>query len=104
MHGNSKHNSNLHHLYNIFKRSDLDTFKYGISDDLIDEDDGLSARVRDQVEEWNLTAEYNKFDAEILEKGIPGRDAALQVERAYIDAYYTQQGRNPRGNKFPKRK
>ena len=82
----------------------LDTFKYGISDDLIDEDDGLSARVRDQVEEWNLTAEYNKFDAEILEKGILGRDAALQVERAYIDAYYTQQGRNPRGNKFPKRK
>lgn len=33
MHGNSKTNPNPHHLYEIFKRSDRDTFKYGISDD-----------------------------------------------------------------------
>ncbi len=104
MHGNSKANSNLHHLYEIFKRSDRDTFKYGISDDPIEEEDGLSARARDQVEEMNLAAEYNKFSAEILLKDIPGREAALKIERDYIDAYYESHGRNPLGNKYPRRK
>ena len=103
MHGNARGNSNPHHLYYIFKRADRDTFKYAISDDPIDEEDGLSARARDQVEEWNLAAEYNKFSAEILIKGIPGREAALKIERQHIDAYYDENGRNPLGNKFPKR-
>jgi len=104
MHGNAKKNSNPHHLYDIFKRTDRDTFKYGISDDPIDEEDGLSARARDQVEEWNLAAEYVKFGAEILICDIPGREAALLIERQYIDTYYHEHGRNPLGNKFPKRK
>jgi hypothetical protein len=103
MHGNAKDNSNPHHLYDIFKRIDRDTFKYGISDDPIDPEDGLSARVRDQIEEWNMAAEYNKFDAEILIRDIPGRAAALQIERQHIDAYYEKHGRNPLGNKYPKR-
>lgn len=103
MHGNDKRNSNLHHLYDIFRNTNRDTFKYGISDDPIDAD-GLSARARDQLEELNLAAEYHKFDAEILVTDIPGRSAALQVERQYIDAYYDQHGHNPTGNKFPRRK
>ncbi len=103
MHGNSKANSNLHHLYNIFKRSDMDTFKYGISDDPIEEEDGLSARARDQLEEMNLAAEYDKFGAEILLTEIPGRMEALRIERSYIDAYYEEHGRNPKGNKYPRR-
>lgn len=104
MHGNAINNPNPHHLYDIFKREDRDTFKYGISDDPIDVEDGLSARARDQVEEWNMAAEYQKFDAQILERDIPGREAALRIERQYIDEYYEKNGRNPLGNKYPKRK
>jgi hypothetical protein len=104
MHGNALKNDNLHHLYDIFKRADNDTFKYGISDDPIDPEDGLSARARDQVEDWNMAAEYNKFDAKILLSNIPGRSAALQIELDHIDAYYQKHGRNPKGNKYPKRK
>ena len=43
-HGNALDNSNLHHLYDIFRIANGDTFKYGISDDPI-EADGLSERV-----------------------------------------------------------
>jgi URI fold toxin 2 len=102
MHGNSSDNPALHHLYDIFKKSDRDTFKYGISAGPI-EDDGYSSRVRDQLEEMNLAAEYDKFDAEILLINIPGRLEALRLEREYIDAYFEQHGRNPPGNKLPKR-
>lgn len=104
MHGNSKSNSNLHHLYDIFKLVDRETFKYGISDDPIDNEDGLSARAREQVEEMNLAAEYTKFGAEILIKDIPGRALALKIERKHIDDFYEKNGRNPKGNKYPKRK
>lgn len=103
MHGNDKRNTHSHHLYDIFRNNNRDTFKYGISDDPIDED-GLSARVRDQLEELNLAAEYHKFDAEILLTDIPGREKALQIERQYIDAYYEQHGHNPMGNRYPRRK
>jgi URI fold toxin 2 len=103
MHGNDHRNSNPHHLYDLFRSSNHDTFKYGISDDPIDED-GLSARVRDQLEALNLAAEYQKFEAEILLIDIPGRKKALEVERHYIDAYYERHGHNPIGNKFPIRK
>ena len=104
MHGNTKINDNLHHLYEIFKRIDRVTFKYGISDDPIDEEDGLAARVREQLEEWNMAAEYHKFGAEILLKDIPGRAAALRIERQHIDAYFEKHGRNPVGNRYPRRK
>ncbi len=103
MHGNDKENSNPHHLYDIFRSMNRDTFKYGISDDPIDVD-GLSARSRDQLEALNLAAEYHKFDAVILRTDIPGRREALKVEREYIDAYYEEHGHNPIGNKFPRRK
>ena len=103
MHGNDKRNANPHHLYDIYKSSNRDTFKYGISDDPI-EDDGLSARARDQLDALNLAAEYRKFEAEILVENIPGRAKALELERSYIDAYYQQHGHNPPGNKYPLRK
>lgn len=103
MHGNDKRNPNPHHLYDIFKNSDRDTFKYGVSDDPIDVD-GRSARIRDQLAEMNLAAEYDKFGAEIVLTDIPGRAEALRVEREYIDAYYEKHGRNPVGNRYPIRK
>jgi hypothetical protein len=73
MHGNKLDNLKPHHLYVIFRLSNFEVFKYGISDDPIDDFDGLSARVRDQVEEWNMAAEYQKFDAKILATDIAGR-------------------------------
>jgi len=104
MHGNARENPNLHHLYCIFKLEGRETFKFGISDDPIDPEDALSTRVREQVEEWNLAAEYIKFGAEILVRDIAGREVALRLERHAIDAYYEKNGKNPPGNKFPKRK
>ncbi len=104
MHGNAKKNNALHHLYDIFAQIDRDTYKYGISADPIDPDDNLSERARSQVEEWNMAAGHAKFSAEILLTEIPGRAAALKIEREHIDAYFEKNGRNPLGNKFPKRK
>lgn len=102
MHGNAKNNPNLHHLCDIYRKSDRDTFKYGISANPIEED-GYSVRVRDQVAEMNLAAEYDKFGAEILMKDIPGRTEAHLLELEYIDAYFEKYGRNPTENKYLKR-
>ncbi len=102
-HGNSRRNPNAHHLYDIHKIRNRDIFKYGITDDEI-EADGLSARVRTQVGDMNLAAEYKKYEAEILIQDIPGRAEALRIERQFIDAYFLKHGRNPKGNKIPVRK
>lgn len=102
-HGNSLDNQNEHHLYEIFRIVNEDTYKYGITDDPI-EADGLSERARRQKIEMNRVAEYDKFDAQILITEIQGREAALNIEREYIDAYYNKHGRNPSGNLIPKRK
>jgi hypothetical protein len=102
-HGNSLDNFNLHHLYEIFKKENEDTFKYGISDDPI-EADGLSERVRKQVLEMNRAAEYDKYAAQILLIDLEGRAEAARIEITYIDAYYYKNGRNPIGNLVPKRK
>ena len=102
-HGNSIDNPNIHHLYEIFKIIDEDTYKYGISDDPID-NDGLSDRVRKQIIEMNRVVEYDKYAAQILLIDIQGREQALRIERNYIDAYYFKNGRNPLGNLTPKRK
>lgn len=45
---NSNDNDGDHHLYGIWDKKEDDLFKYGISDDPIEED-GLSDRVREQV-------------------------------------------------------
>lgn len=102
-HGNSLNNPNLHHLYDIYKKADGDTFKYGISDDPI-ETDGLSERVRKQVLEMNRAAEFDKYAAQILLSDIGGRAEAAHIETQFINDYYNKNGRNPIGNLIPKRK
>jgi URI fold toxin 2 len=102
-HGNSLDNPNLHHLYEIYKKADGDTFKFGISDDPIDAD-GLSERVRKQVFEMNRAAEYDKYKAQVLLIELEGRAEAAQIERTFIDRYFDKNGRNPIGNLIPKRK
>jgi len=47
-HGNSSENDKPHHLYAILDKEENDVFKYGISDNPIDERDS-SDRMRNQV-------------------------------------------------------
>ncbi len=103
IHGNALDNPNLHHLYQIFRIDNGDTYKYGISDDPIDTD-SLSERARKQVIEMNRAVEFEKYEAKILITNIIGRLEAVRIEREYIDAYYQKHGRNPLGNITPKRK
>jgi hypothetical protein len=96
-HGNSKQNDKLHHLYAIDDAEENDIFKYGISDKPID-DDGYSARMREQIDYLNRAVGWFRFSADILIRDIEGRAKALDIEDAYITAYKKKNGRNPRGN------
>ena len=103
IHGNSLDNPNLHHLYEIYKKADGNTFKYGISDDPI-ETDGLSERMKKQVLEITGTAEFDEYAARILLLDIEGRAEAARLEGQFIGEYFHKNGRNPVGNLVPKRK
>lgn len=96
-HGNSLKNDNPHHLYEIYDEADQEIFKYGISDDPIEED-GLSARLRKQVSFMNLVANAARFIGRILIKGIPGRRKAKDIETGYIQRHIEKKGKRPRGN------
>ncbi|MEM8528304.1 MAG: hypothetical protein AAGG68_26920 [Bacteroidota bacterium] len=96
-HGNSLENNNPHHLYEIEDLQEKDTFKYGISDDPIEED-GLSQRVKRQVNFMNLIVGWIRFVGKILVFDISGRQKAKNLEDEYIDTYFGANGRNPRGN------
>ena len=96
-HGNSLDNDKLHHLYEIRDQQEADVFKYGISDDPIDEN-GSSDRLRRQLTFMNLVAGFARFVGKILIRGIMGRKKARQLEDEYIDAYIDKHGKRPRGN------
>jgi hypothetical protein len=64
-HGNSLKNDKPHHLYEIRDKKESSVFKYGISDDPID-NDGLSDRLRRQVNFMNLVAGFARFIGKIL--------------------------------------
>jgi hypothetical protein len=96
-HGNSLDNDQPHHLYEIRDQQENTTFKYGISDDPIDED-GLSNRVRRQVKFMNLVVGFIRFVGKILISGIPGRKEARKLEDEHIDNFIKENGRRPRGN------
>ncbi len=102
-HGNSKKNQKPHHLYEVFDKQADDVFKYGISCDPI-EKDGLSERIRNQLDIWNIVAGFVRFVARILMSNIPGRKRALEIEDEYITAYADKNGRNPLGNRKKLRK
>lgn len=97
-HGNSLGNKKPHHLYEIWDKEEGDVFKYGISQDPIDED-GLSNRIRIQLDILNLAANWIRYFARILIRNIPGRKKARELERKYIEDYKENHGRKPRGNR-----
>lgn len=96
-HGNSLQNPNPHHLYEIRDVEEDDVFKFGISDDPIDKD-GLSKRLRMQTTYLNRAVGWLRFVGKILLKNIAGRARAKEIEEEYIDQYFEQNGRKPRGN------
>ena len=77
-HGNSNQNDKPHHLYEIWDKKEDDVFKFGISDKPIDEEDGLSSRVRDQVYLMNLSENWLRFFGRILKRDIANRILAKQ--------------------------
>ena len=98
IHGNSRQNEKLHHLYGIYDEEDKSLFKYGISDKPIGEDD-YSARMREQVDYLNLAVGWLRYFAKIILRGIAGRQEARRLEDEYIADYRSKHGTNPRGNR-----
>ena len=96
-HGNSYQNKKPHHVYVIFDKQSDDIYKYGISHDPI-EADGLSARLRDQLDLFNRIAGWSRFIAEIMHQDLQGRLAARQIEKALIRTYKELYGHRPLGN------
>ncbi len=96
-HGNSYQNDRPHHVYVIYDKEVDDVYKYGISHDSI-EIDGLSARLRDQLDLYNRIAGWSRFYAEILHQNIEGRLKARQIEQSLIRTYKEVQGQRPKGN------
>ncbi|MEM1001804.1 MAG: hypothetical protein AAGH46_04060 [Bacteroidota bacterium] len=96
-HRNSLENPNDHHLYQIDDLKEKCIFKYGISDDPIDED-GLSRRIKRQVNYLNLVVGYIRFVGEIILRNIAGRKKAKDIEDKYIDDHIDLHGFRPRGN------
>lgn len=98
VHGNNLKNKKLHHLYQIWDSQKKEVFKYGISADPIDKN-GLSFRIAEQLELYNLAADANRYTAKILLENIPGRKIAEQIEVEHILAFEKKHGRKPRANR-----
>jgi URI fold toxin 2 len=96
-HGNSYENEELHHLYEIIDRLNDDVFKYGISFKPIGKD-GLSDRIREQVNLLNRVDKWQRFYARILVSNILGKREAKRLEIEHIHNYIVAHGERPRGN------
>jgi URI fold toxin 2 len=96
-HKNSYLNPLPHHLYQIIDKIDDDVFKYGISCEPIGAD-GMSDRMRKQVNFLNLVDDWERFFAVIILYDIQGKIEAKQIETEYIRLYELKNGRKPRGN------
>jgi URI fold toxin 2 len=96
-HGNSNKNTNPPHLYEIRDSVDDDVFKFGISDEPIDEE-GQSNRMKLQVNFLNLGVNWLRFFARILFFDISDRKTAGKIEKEHLKKYKDLNGRRPRGN------
>lgn len=97
-HGNSYRNEKPHLLYVIYDKETGGVDKYGITDDPLEED-GLSGRIREQLDLFNRIAGWQRFYAEVLMTGIPGRRKAREIETSHIKAFFKEHGHKPPGNK-----
>ena len=97
LHKNSYRNPLPHHLYQIIDKIDDDIFKYGISCEPIGLN-GMSDRMRKQVNLFNLIDDWERFFALIILYDIGGKTEAKLIETEYIRMYELKNGRKPRGN------
>ena len=97
-HGNSTQSNRPQHLYEIRDKQEDTVFKYGISDNPIDED-GLSKRIRNQLIILNLAAGWERYYGIVLIQNIEGRKTALVLEKEHIDTYEKKFDVKPRGNR-----
>ena len=97
VHGNSRQNDKPHHIYVIYDKQEDDVYKYGISQDVIDEA-GLSCRLCDQLDLYNRIAGWARFYAEIIYRDIAGRLKAREIEQKLIRNYNSVNNRRPFGN------
>jgi hypothetical protein len=103
MHRNDKRSTDEYHLYRIWDREAEEPFKFGISADEINPKDGLSKRIRSQVNLFNRVVGSLRFFGEVLLRGILGRARAEKLEDEYIDRFEQEKGYRPRGNPDKKR-
>lgn len=96
-HGNSKKNNKPHHLYEIKDEEERDIFKYGISDNPINEY-GQSRRMTEQTSYLNRAVGWIRYLARIIKRNISTREEAIELEEWHVDEYRRKNGRNPRGN------
>lgn len=96
-HGNSRNNTKPHHLYAIYDKQKDGLFKYGISHNTVDAD-GLSDRMRNQINFLNLAVDWQRYFGVILIRNIPNRTLALEIEDQHIKAYEEKFGQKPKGN------
>ncbi len=96
-HKNSNLNEDVHHLYEIIDKTDGQTFKYGISCELLGTD-GISDRIRKQINALNRVDNWQRFYAKILVFNIAGKKEARRLEREHIENYEQTYGQKPRGN------
>lgn len=80
IHGNSKNNDAIHHLYEILDGLEDDIYKYGISAEELNED-GSSPRANRQIKEFNRVVNAERFSAKVLLKKIRGRILAEKMEQ-----------------------
>ena len=102
-HGNAKKNPKDYHLYEIKDKKTNDTFKFGISGEPIENKDGLSKRVREQINWANLIAGWIRFFGIILIQKIMGNEKARKEEDKVLEDYYDNNDRYPPGNRDRKR-
>ncbi len=98
--GNSRKSSKPQHLYKIDDKFDFDIYKFGISGVGLNKN-GSSKRANTQANKLNRPLKFKRYIPIVIYRNIPGRIAALAVEKAMVCAYNKRKGRNPVGNKRP---
>lgn len=80
VHGNHKASPKPHHRYEIYEVKTGNVVKTGISGQPLNAN-GSSPRANPQVNYWNQQDGAGKYAARVVETNIPGRAAALEVEK-----------------------
>jgi len=98
--GNSKKSRKPQHVYKIDDKLEFDIYKFGISGGALNKN-GSSRRANTQANKLNRPFTFKRYVPKVIYKKVPGRIAALAIEKSLVCAYNKSKGRNPVGNKRP---